>query len=338
MSTTSSRLLALLSLLQSRRDWSGEVLADRLDVSVRTVRRDVERLRGLGYRIRTFKGPDGGYRLEAGAELPPLLFDDDQAVALALALHLVSVGGAGLGDAVADASLRALTTLRQVLPSRLRHRLDTLPVTVLAPPSPPGAPHAADREVLLAVGAAVHAREVLRFDYEARGPAPDRGPAEAPEALRRVEPHHVVTWRGRWYLVGWDLDRDGWRTYRVDRMVPRTPTGPRFTPRELPGGADVSAYLTSRFRGRGGADVATGWPCVGEVVLHAPLDDLLPFTGDGVAEAVTEHRTRLVQGSWSWTSLAASLCRFDVDVEVVGPPELRSAFDGLAARCRRAAR
>lgn len=334
MSTTSSRLLALLSLLQTRRDWPGSLLAERLDVSARTVRRDVDRLRGLGYRIQTFKGPDGGYRLGGGTELPPLLFDDDQAIALAVSLQLTSVGGAGLGDAVGDAALRALTTLRQVLPSRLRHRLDALPMTVVRPPT--GSTADVGSGVVMAIGAAVHAREVLRFDYDRR--EPDRGPDQAPVAPRRVEPHHLVAWRGRWYLLAWDLDRDGWRTYRVDRMTPRTPTGPRFAPRELPDGADESAYLISRFRGREGADVATAWPCRGEVILDLALDDVLPFVGDGVAEAVDERRTRLTQGSWSWPALAASLCRFDVDLEVVGPPELRSAFAQLATRCRRAAR
>ena len=333
MSTTSSRLLALLSLLQSRRDWPGSVLADRLDVSARTVRRDVDRLRELGYRIRTFKGPDGGYRLDAGTDLPPLLFDDDQAVALAVSLRLTAAGGAGLGDAVGDAALRALTTLRQVLPARLRHRLDALPMDVVRPPSSTSS--TVESGVLVAVGSAVHAREVLRFDHEPaeRDAGGDHGQVRPP---RRVEPHHLVTWRGRWYLVAWDLDHDEWRTYRADRMAPRTPTGPRFAPRELPGGVDVSEYVVSRFRGRRGADVMTSWPCEGEVVLDLPLADVLPFVGDGLAEAVDTGRTRLVQGSWSWPALAASLCRFDVDLEVVGPPELRSAFTQLASRCRRA--
>ncbi|MDP3890944.1 YafY family protein [Nocardioides sp.] len=335
MATTSSRLLALLSLLQTRRDWPGALLAERLDVSARTVRRDVDRLRELGYRIQTFKGPDGGYRLDAGTELPPLLFDDDQAIALAVSLQLTAVGGAGLDEAVGDAALRALVTLRQMLPSRLRHRLDALPMKVVRPPAVNPTP--ADSDVLLAIGAAVHDHEVLRFDYDTGARGVEDDPARPP-APRRVEPHHLVTWHGRWHLVAWDLDRDEWRIYRADRIAPRTPTGPRFAQRELPGGADVSTYLISRFRGRAGDDVATGWPCQGEVILDLPLAQVLPFIGDGVAEAVDEHRTRLAQGSWSWPALAASLCRFDVDVEVVGPPELRSAFAQLATRCRQAAR
>ncbi|WP_134765833.1 WYL domain-containing protein [Nocardioides sp. 1609] len=328
MPTTSSRLLALLSLLQTRRDWSGEVLARRLDVSTRTVRRDVDRLRGLGYRIATTKGPDGGYRLDAGADLPPLLFDDDQAIAVAVALQLAATTGAGLGTQVADGALRALTTLRQVLPARLRRRLDTLPVTVVEPPG--GPPSDVDGAVLLALGAAVHAREVLRLDYAgADGAALDRD-----RPPRRVEPHHLVTWRGRWYLVAWDLDRKDWRTYRADRITPRVPTGPRFAPRDLPGG-DVATFVTGRFRGSEGS---RSWPCEGEVVLDLPWADVRPHAGDGVVEALGPDRTRLVAGAWSWTALAASLCRFDAEVEVVGPPELAAAFDLLSQRCARAGR
>lgn len=318
VTTTSGRLLALLSLLQSRRDWSGDVLAERLDVSTRTVRRDVDRLRELGYRIATFKGPDGGYRLDAGSDLPPLLFDDDQAVALAVALQVAAATGAGVGEA----ALRALTTVRQVMPSRLRHRLDALPVTVVQPPGSPASD--VDRDVLLALGAAVHAREVLRFEY---GDDTD-GPA------RRMEPHHLVTWRSRWYVVGWDLDHEEWRTYRADRVRPRVPTGPRFSDREIPGG-DVATFLVGRFRGSEGG---TDWPCTGEVVLDLPVGRVLPFAHDGVAEPVGPDRTRLTQGSWSWTALAASLLRFDADLEVVGPPELRSAFGTLEQRSAKAVR
>ncbi|WP_244932307.1 WYL domain-containing protein [Nocardioides sp. W7] len=331
MPTTSGRLLALLSLLQTRRDWSGEVLADRLAVSPRTVRRDIDRLRELGYRIATFKGPDGGYRLDAGADLPPLLFDDDQAIALAVALQVAATSGSGLGAAVGEAALRALTTVRQVMPSRLRHRLDLLPVTVV---EPPGSHHpAVERDVLLALGAAVHAREVLRLDYAGpRAGARNRDDAGRPAAPRRVEPHHLVTWRGRWYLVAWDLDRSDWRTFRADRITPRSPTGPRFSSRELPGG-DVGTFVTGRFRGSEGS---TQWPCTGEVILDLPAEKIRPFAGDGLVEYVEPDRTRLVQGSWSWPALAASLCRFDTDIEVVGPPALGDAFSLLAARAARA--
>src|ERR1700704_1557787 len=160
MTGTSERLLSLLSLLQARRDWPGQVLAGRLDVSPRTVRRDVDRLRELGYPIAATKGPDGGYRLDAGAHLPPLLFDDEQAAALAVALQIATTTGAGIEEAAA----RALTTVRQVMPARLRHRIETLQVTAVQPPTTRPNPQA-DSSVLIALSAAVHANEVLRFDY-----------------------------------------------------------------------------------------------------------------------------------------------------------------------------
>ncbi|WP_243791849.1 YafY family protein [Saccharopolyspora gloriosae] len=311
MHGTSGRLLALLSLLQARRDWPGRLLAERLDASERTVRRDVQRLRELGYPILAVKGPDGGYRLEAGAELPPLLFDDEQAVALAVALQIAAGAGADIGEA----ATRALSTVRQVMPARLRHRIDALRVTAV---ERGGAIPQVDAEVLVAVGAAVHAREVLRFDYAA-----PRGDGAAPP--RRVQPHHLVTWGGRWYLVAWDLDRDDWRTFRADRIAPRTPTGPRFTPRELPGG-DVAAFVAEKFMG------ATDWPCRGEVILDLPAAAVSRFAHDGVVEELGPDRCRLVLGSWSWVGLAATIGRYDADIEVVGPPELQEAFARLARR------
>ncbi|MGC4790385.1 helix-turn-helix transcriptional regulator [Micromonospora sp. DT178] len=322
MPKTSARLLALLSLLQARRDWPGALLAARLDVSARTVRRDVDRLRELGYPIAAVKGPDGGYRLAAGAQLPPLLFDDEQAVALAIALQSATTAGAGIEEAAA----RALHTVRQVMPARLRHRIDILQVTAVER-SPTRGVRQVDSGVLMALGAAVHAREVLRFDYSPVTPPEADGDGGLP-APRRVQPHHLVTWGGRWYLVAWDLDRGDWRTFRADRISPRTPTGPRFTPRELPGG-DVAAFVTSRFRGSGGAD---GWPCRGEVILDLPAAVVSRYLHDALVEELGPHRCRLVLGSWSWVGLAASIGRFDVDIEVVGPAELRDAFARLARR------
>ncbi|GGP77801.1 helix-turn-helix transcriptional regulator [Saccharothrix coeruleofusca] len=321
MQKTSARLLSLLSLLQARRDWPGALLAERLEISPRTVRRDVDRLRELGYPIVATKGPDGGYRLGAGAELPPLLFDDEQAVALVVGLRIAAVSGAGVEEAAA----RALNTVRQVMPARLRRRVDTFRVT---PVQRSAAPRV-DSGVLVALSAAVHAREVLRFDY--RRPEDDGDDALTPP--RRVEPHHLVTRGGRWYLVAWDLDRDDWRTFRADRISPRTPTGPRFTPRELPGG-DVAAFVTSRFRG---SDGSGDWPCRGEVILDLPAAAVSRHTSEGVVEELGPDRCRLVLGSWSWTGLAAALGRFDADVEVVGPAELKDAFARLAHRYARAA-
>lgn len=315
MPKTSARLLALLSLLQARRDWPGALLAERLEVSPRTVRRDVDRLRELGYPIQTAKGPDGGYRLDTGTRLPPLLFDDDQAVALAIALQIATTAGAGIEEAAA----RALNTVRQVMPARLRHRIDALQVTAVERP----ATQQVDSGVLMALSGAVHASEVLRFDYV------PSSPTEA--ATRRVQPHHLVTWGGRWYLVAWDLDRDDWRTFRVDRITPRTPTGPRFTPRELPGGS-VAAFVTSKFQGS-----SDGWPCRGEVILDLPAAVVSSYTHDGVVEELGPDRCRLVLGSWSWPGLVATIGRFDADIEVIGPAELRDAFAHVARRYATAA-
>ncbi|TVT15858.1 WYL domain-containing protein [Amycolatopsis rhizosphaerae] len=323
MPKTSARLLALLSLLQARRDWPGALLAERLDVSPRTVRRDVDRLRELGYPIVTTKGPEGGYRLGAGTRLPPLLFDDEQAVALAVALRIAITTGAGLEEAAA----RALNTVRQVMPARLRHRIDSLQVTAVERSAAPRV----DSGVLMAISGAVHAREVLRFDYATAAPA--AAGESAPTPPRRVEPHHLVTRGGRWYLVAWDLDRGDWRTFRVDRISPRTPTGPRFTPRELPGGT-VATFVASRFSG---SDGSGGWPCHGEVILDLPATEVSPFVHDGVVEELGPHRCRLVLGSWSWPALAATLGRFDADIEVVSPTELKDAFAHLAHRYAKAA-
>lgn len=324
MPATTSRLLNLLSLLQTRRDWPGALLAERLNVSHRTVRRDVDRLRDMGYRIQATMGPDGGYRLDAGTELPPLLFDDDQVIALAVALQAATVTGAG----IEEAALRALTTVRQVMPSRLRHRLDALQFTTIPDRTGRAASEPASPDVLVAVSTATRAREVLRFDYAGRGS--DRHPGDHTVAgpPRRVEPHHLVTLRSRWYLVGWDLDRDDWRTFRADRMTPRTPNGPRFTLRQVPGG-DVTAYVSAQFKGSERTD---RWPCQAKVVLNRPAGEVLPFAGDGIVEDLGAERCSLEVGSWSWIALAAALNRFDTDIDVISPPDLTEAFAHLAAR------
>ncbi|WP_306370597.1 YafY family protein [Nocardiopsis sp. CC223A] len=319
MQKTSVRLLKLLSLLQVRRDWPGPLLAERLDVSPRTVRRDVDRLRELGYPVATVKGPGGGYRLDAGAEPPPPLFDDGQAVALAVALRLAAATATG-PDAAEDAT-RALHTVRRLVPARLRHRIDTLDVAAAETPRsrPP-----VGGGVLAALGSAVHAREVLRFDYAA--PDRDRGEDPLGPPPRRVEPHRLVARGGRWYLLAWDLDRGGWRTFRADRITPRPPTGPRFTPREPPGG-DAGAFVAARFRG---ADGPGGPPCRGEVVLDLPAAAVIPYVDDGTVEELGPDRCRLALHSWSWTALAAAVGRFGAGFEVVGP-------DGLADACARLA-
>lgn len=320
MTTPTSRLLNLLSLLQTRRDWPGALLAERLDISHRTVRRDVNRLREMGYSIQATMGPDGGYRFEAGSELPPLLFDDEQVIALTLALQAATITGAG----IEEAALRALTTVRQVMPPRLRHRVDAVEFTTV--PRPGDSPATSvSPNVLITLSTAVRAREVLRFEYASQRPDADDIELKPP---RRVEPHHVVTSHGRWYLVAWDLDHYDWRIFRADRITPRTPTGPRFNPREIPGG-DAQDYVSARFKG---SDQVNVWPCTGTVILHLPASVVLPFADDGTVDALGPDRCSYTVGSWSWVALAASLGRFDTDIDVVGPPELTEAFAQLAAR------
>lgn len=315
MPGTSARLLALLSLLQARRDWPGQLLAERLEISPRTVRRDVDRLRELGYPVKAAKGPDGGYRLDAGTELPPLLFDDEQAVALAVALQIAITAGAGIEEAAA----RALTTVRQVMPSRLRQRIDSLQVTAVESRATPQV----ESSVIMSLSSAVQEREVLRLDYLAVSGDDGTGGTE-----RKVEPHHLITWGGLWYLVAWDLGRDDWRTFRVDRITQHTPTGPRFDTRALPGGG-VAAFIKDRFQG---SDSSGGWPCRGEVILDLPAAEVLRYTYEGSVEELGPNHCRLIESSWSWTGLAASIGKFDADIEVVGPPELEAAFAQLAHR------
>lgn len=315
MSTT-SRLLNLLSLLQTRRDWPGPVLAERLEVSPRTVRRDIDRLRELGYNIQATTGPEGSYRLDAGTELPPLLFDEAQAVSVALALQTAAAAGVQ----IEEGAVRALATIRQVVPPRLRPRLDALQITTVERPGD-AAPRNMSIEVLVDVATAIRACEVLRFDYCSRG--------DGSATRRRVEPHHLISSSGHSYLLAWDLDRDDWRLFSIDRVMPRIPTGPRFTLREVPAG-DVQQFVSARFRG---SDVdVNDWTCKGTVILDLPASEVLPFAGDGKVVAINADQCSLESGSWSWGSLAASFGRFEVTMEVVEPPELAEAFSVLAQR------
>nr|WP_084528961.1 YafY family protein [Nocardia crassostreae] len=323
MPETSAWLLSLLSLLPTRPDWPSALLAECMNVSARTVRRDMNRLRELGYPIEATKGPDGGYRLGAGSRLPPLLFDEEQAVALALALQVAVTTGAGIEEAAA----RALTTVRQVMPTRLRRRIDTVRVTPVEDATTRSSPQV-ESTILSTLSAAVHAHDVLRFDYApASPPASDEYDALVPP--RRVEPHHLVTWDGRWYLVAWDLDKGDWRTFRADRISPRSPTGPRFTPRELPS-ASVADFVSSRFQG---TDASGDWPCCGEALLHLPAAAVSPYLRGGLVEELESGRCRVTLGSWSWHSLAVTIAAFDARIEVIGPDELRTAFAHLAERC-----
>ncbi|WP_106401159.1 helix-turn-helix transcriptional regulator [Actinocorallia populi] len=317
MTKTSTRLLGLLSLLQTPREWPGTELAERLGVTTRTIRRDVERLRDLGYPVHATQGA-AGYRLGAGASLPPLLLDDEEAVAVAVGLR-TAAGGSVAG--IEETSLRALTKLEQVLPPRLRQRVRTLhTATIRVGPAGP----AVDPDTLMAVAEACRRRERLRFDYT----SPRGGPT-----VRSVEPHGLVNFGRHWYLVAWDPDRDDWRTFRVDRLEPRTPAGPRFTPRPPPNG-DFATYLAHRLSTR-------AWPFQATVILHEPAEALAErvWPGTGVLEAVDEHTCLLHVGADTPSNLVWMITSIDVGFTLAdGPPELSDALRAQAERCLRAIR
>lgn len=295
MLETSARLLRLLSLLQSRRDWTGPDLAERLDVTARTVRRDVERLRALGYPVHATPGTAGGYRLGAGAALPPLLLDDEEAVAVALCLRL---GAGGSVEGIEETSVRALAKLEQVLPSRLRHRVQAMQaVTVQRRVSGP----TVGQETLTVIGAACRDRERLRFDYRDHGGTASR---------REVEPYRLVHHGRRWYLLAFDTARDDWRTFRVDRIEPKAPTGPRFTPRELP--EDAASYVAKGVTSR-------AYRFQARVLLHTSPEHLAgtpgpsgrsPRSATGCANCGPASsrwtRWRCTSGCSGWTSRSGS--------------------------------
>ena len=232
MANTSSRTLKLLSLLQTHRFWAGGELAGRLEVSERTLRRDIERLRDLGYPVHSSRGLEGGYQLAPGGSMPPLVVDEDEAIAMVVALGSTA---SGLGGSLSEASLSALAKVVQVLPARLRRRAEALrSATVDSPFS--SAPEV-EAGVLATVAQAVRDHERVRFGYRARG-----GSAPGEDLRRHVEPHQLVTVGRRWYLLGYDLDRQDWRSFRLDRLREPEATRAVFRPREIPGG-DAAAYV-----------------------------------------------------------------------------------------------
>ncbi|WP_433007909.1 helix-turn-helix transcriptional regulator [Kribbella sp. CA-294648] len=314
MLETSVRLLELLSLLQLKRDWTSSELAVRLAVSRRTVRADIGKLRSIGYPVDARPGVAGGYRLAAGTAMPPLLLDDDEAVAVAVGLGVVATQRLG----VEETSLTALAKLEQVLPSRLRRRVEAVrEATSVVPGTQPPL----DLSVLGAIAAAVRGHERLRFGYTKPGGG---------EAARNTEPRRLVSWGPLWYLLAWDLDRDDWRVFRVDRMVPHAPTGARFQPRVLPAD-DVVEYVVGR--------ISKGaWKYRARVLVHAPAAEVaakLPIPVD--IEVVDESTCQLELGADDPDRLALWLTRLDVDLEVIDGDELAVAFDRLATRFHRAA-
>jgi predicted DNA-binding transcriptional regulator YafY len=315
MVETSARLLRLLSVLQARPEWAGSDLAERLGVTSRTVRRDVAKLRNLGYPVHAAPGVAGGYRLGAGASLPPLLLDDDEAVAVAFSLRTSashSVSGVG------EASVRALTKLDQMLPRRLRERAAAIGQATV-PLIGPGL--ALDPDALTTIAQACRRCERLEFRYRDR---------YAASTTRRAEPHRLVQAGYRWYLVARDIDRGEWRTFRADRIEAPKLTGVRFVPGDPPDAATfvARAITTAPYRYQA------------RILVHASADVVaghVPPTV-GVLEAAEPGTCVLTVGSDSLDALALHAAMLDLDFIVLDPPELAARLSALAARLSIAAR
>lgn len=317
MTTPSSRLLTLLSLMQARRDWPGPTLAERLEVSGRTIRRDVERLRGLGYPVESLSGPAGGYRLRAGAAMPPLLLDDEEATAIAVGLRVAaqsSVAG------IEEASLRAMVKLEGVLPARVRRRVRALHAITATRPAPGPS---VDPQALTLIAAACRDGERIRFGYRGRDGVAGR---------RSVEPQAIANLGRRWYLVAWDRDRDDWRTFRVDRISAPAATGMPCTPRRLPA-PDAAAFVADRLH-------AAPTRYEARLIVRAPAEAVHRRPPASWAGTVTpidagtcEYRTGDDDLSW----LAHRVAMLGFDFEVLEPTELRERLRALADRLGRAA-
>lgn len=316
MLDTSARLLRLLSLFQARRYWSGAELSQRLEVTARTLRRDVDRLRSLGYPVQSTSGAAGGYQLGAGATLPPLLLDDEEAVAVAVGLRTAA---SGTVTGIEEASVRALAKLEQVLPSRLRRRLSALhsSIVTMAVSGP-----TVDAETLAAIALACRDSEKLRFGYRSRDGAASE---------REVEPHRLVNTGRRWYLAAWDLDRGNWRTFRVDRIASKLLTGSRFVPRKPPDGG--FAEYVSRSVGY------AAYPAKAQVLLHASTEQVAEKIPRAVAmlEPAGDGRCLLRTGSFSLDMLAIWIALIGFEFEVQEPPELIDRLRWLAGQFTRAA-
>jgi predicted DNA-binding transcriptional regulator YafY len=317
MSSTSSRTLQLLSLLQTHRYWPGKELARRLEVSVRTLRRDVDRLRELGYPVEGQRGVDGGYQLIAGAALPPLVLDDEEAVALSVGMQAAIQGGTVTG--IAESSARALTKLVQVMPSRLRRQVDAL-AAMTVPAVWGNTGPSVDSVALTAVARACRDSERLEFAYTAR---------TGDQSVRRVEPHRLVLLGHHWYLVAYDLDRYDWRSFRLDRLAEPRCTGVTFVARVLPAG-DAAEFV------RAGIDnLPTPQPI--EAHVYAPAEVVRSRVGPWAAIEEIDDATcslRMTSDSLDWPALA--LGSTGADFDVVAPPELVEHLRGWARRFTRA--
>lgn len=317
MSDTPARLLRLLSLLQTPREWPGSELAERLGVTDRTVRRDIDRLRELGYPVEATLGATGGYRLVAGAAMPPLLVDDEEAVAIAVGLR--AAAGSSIAG-IEEASVRALTKLEQVLPAKLRRRVRVLGV---ATTTPGASSTPIDPELLTALAAAITNRERVRFAYLS---------ADGAESRRIIEPVGLVPYKQRWYLVGYDLDRADWRSFRADRIDRVHATGARFTPRELPA-ADPAAYVV-------GARTDWGTPTLRYLVdIDGPAEKVSGRLGEAPGDVVPRGDDACVLDMHRdddpfW--VAHRLLELGFDIHVHAPTELADEIRKIADRARRA--
>jgi len=306
------RALQLLSLLQTHRLWRGAELAERLEVTERTVRRDVDRLRDLGYPVDSTSGTEGGYRLATGAHVPPLLLDDDEAVAVAVGLRYAA--GAAI-DGMEESSLRALTKLEQLLPDRLRRRVSALHSSV-TPMRWATDDDVVDPESLSVLAAACRDREEVRFDYQRR---------DGEDSRRLAEPHQLVTAGRRWYLVAWDLRRDDWRTFRLDRLREPRLAGGRFTPREIPGGDAASFVATSlgSIPRRHEASVAIN-------AAFAELDDVLRWVDHTPMEMDAQSCVVQIRSEdLDWLAMTIARIALTAPVAVIEPAELTDAVRQL---------
>jgi predicted DNA-binding transcriptional regulator YafY len=318
MVQTSARLLALLSLLQLRREWTGRELADRLQVGPRTIRRDVEKLRSLGYPVEAAPGVAGGYRLGAGGELPPLLLDDAEAIAVAVGLRTAASGSIA---GIEETSVRALAKLEQVLPARLRRRVSALSDATSSFGS--DGPRI-DSDVLATLAGACRDTTRLHFAYVAKDDKATR---------RNVEPCAVVYSGHRWYLVAFDLDRDDWRTFRVDRIGGRLRLGGRARRRTVPGG-DPAAYVKRQLRASSGAEEIPGRVRLG--VPAAQASRRIPERYATVEPDGENACIVITRGAWS-RSFLVWMALLDEPMEVLGPPELADAARALVTRLGAAA-
>jgi predicted DNA-binding transcriptional regulator YafY len=313
MAETTQRVLHLLGLLQQRPVWTGPELAERLAVTTRSIRRDVERLRGLGYPVQATQGAGGGYQLGRGKGLPPLLLDDTEAVAVAVSLRLAA-GGTVSG--ASEAALRTLAKLDQVMPPRLRGEVRAIheATQTLDHGQTP-----VDGEALLVLARAVRDTVRVRFDYEVRDGTP---------SARTAEPVGLVATGRRWYLMAWDVDRDDWRTFRLDRMAAVDATTWRFKPREH---EDPAAYVQRSV-------TRSAYPFDARVLVHAPLAEVADRTSVRTVTltALDDRTTLLEAGAESLYGLAFHLSWLGFEFEVQHPPELREVLGQVAGRALRA--